>query len=181
MSTDTTTLVSEINGAAAAISEAMKAFQEKLRAELSPKLSALVAKHSEVIEAFRWRQYAPYFNDGDACEFRVYDDPEFLLSPTLRQLLDEETGEGADEFVDSYALNDFTGYESYGRGWVPPTVEAPTELVEKLRLAIDEIEEVVSALADSSIESAMEAVFGSDNIVTVTAEGVESEEYGDHD
>lgn len=27
---------------------------------------------SSEVEAVRWRQYTPYFNDGEACEFRIY-------------------------------------------------------------------------------------------------------------
>jgi len=33
----------------------------------------------EEIVAVRWRQYTPYFNDGDPCVFRV-NEPELILS-----------------------------------------------------------------------------------------------------
>lgn len=31
------------------------------------------------VAAVRWQQYTPYFNDGEACTFRVHD-PEFKLT-----------------------------------------------------------------------------------------------------
>jgi hypothetical protein len=56
----------------------------KMRSELAEKIQkegkALLAEefrkffdaHPEV-EAIRWEQYTPYFNDGDACVFSVHD------------------------------------------------------------------------------------------------------------
>lgn len=43
---------------------------------------------------FHWKQYSPYFNDGEACEFSVHDEP-----------LDIEFEDGS-EFGDSYDLYD---------------------------------------------------------------------------
>lgn len=180
MSIDTNTIVSDITTAAESIREAIQAFQLKLREELTPKLSALVEKHSDVIESFRWRQYAPYFNDGDVCEFRVYSEPEILVSKRLRDLIGD-AAEDLEEYVDTYVLRDFTGYQNYKGEWVPARYEIGSEEMTKLGEAVEEIEEVMSALSDESIEDAMKTVFGSDNIVTVTVDGVESEEYGDHD
>lgn len=50
------------------------------------------------VEAVRWEQYTPYFNDGEACVFNIYDvavrldvsDGEFLYDMDLRT-----PGEGA--------------------------------------------------------------------------------------
>jgi len=35
-----------------------------------------------------WTQYSPYFNDGDACTFGVYD-PELHLVPSYNEMLSE--------------------------------------------------------------------------------------------
>jgi hypothetical protein len=48
------------------------------------------------VEAFRWTQYAPYFNDGEACVFSVHrGDYEFRTAAT-----DEEF---EDEYFDGFA------------------------------------------------------------------------------
>lgn len=41
----------------------------------------------EEVHSVRWRQYTPYFNDGDACVFNVHE-PEVLL--TSEALFDED-------------------------------------------------------------------------------------------
>ena len=52
-----------------------KVFVEDLRKEFPTMFKELFDK-SEKIESFGWRQYTPYFNDGDTCEFSVHcDDP----------------------------------------------------------------------------------------------------------
>jgi hypothetical protein len=56
--------------------EAQKTFKAKIeelgKAAIAEELQALFAKH-ENLEAVRWNQYTPYFNDGDACTFGVGD------------------------------------------------------------------------------------------------------------
>lgn len=46
------------------------------------------------LQAFRWRQYTPYFNDGDACEFYVY-----ASEPDMKAIGDED-------FTDGYEIGD---------------------------------------------------------------------------
>lgn len=74
--------------------------QQKVRSE---GLEALKAAFRDFFARFpaaraiRWRQYTPYFNDGDACCFSVH-------SPGVR--LDDESEEGdyEDGFLSSWAL-----------------------------------------------------------------------------
>lgn len=52
-----------------------KVFVEDLRKEFPTMFKELFDK-SEKIQSFGWRQYTPYFNDGDTCEFSVHcNDP----------------------------------------------------------------------------------------------------------
>lgn len=56
----------------------------------------------EGVEAVRWNQYTPYFNDGEACVFNVY-------GSEVRIVGDDEDDEDADDwegerFRDSYSL-----------------------------------------------------------------------------
>lgn len=51
-------------------------FVEDLRKEFPTMFKELFDK-SEKIESFGWRQYTPFFNDGDTCEFGVHaSDPD---------------------------------------------------------------------------------------------------------
>ena len=43
------------------------------------------------VKALRWRQYTPYFNDGDACEFHVHDAYEFHVHDAYFQLTDQSS------------------------------------------------------------------------------------------
>jgi hypothetical protein len=48
---------------------------EESKAWFSEQSKALFAKHPKM-QSFSWRQYTPYFNDGDECEFSAHtDDP----------------------------------------------------------------------------------------------------------
>lgn len=56
-----------------AIRDARKAYEtaiEKAADSLEGMLKAAI-KNTEGVTAIRWRQYTPYFNDGDACIFGV--------------------------------------------------------------------------------------------------------------
>lgn len=50
------------------------------------------------VEAVRWRQYTPYFNDGDPCVFGANDAYVKLADA------DEEAGDYGDGFLDYYGL-----------------------------------------------------------------------------
>lgn len=111
------------------------------------------------IEAIRWTQYAPHFNDGDACVFGVNDcyvkfkdheaDPE--LDP------DEEND---DAFIDSYSLEEAI---------------KDKDLKKIIPKVIKEFEESIQGMDD-----AMEDAFGDGVQVTATRTSVEVEEY-EHD
>lgn len=53
------------------IEEQRKALVAELQTEF-PKLFTELFQKSKLIDSFTWRQYTPYFNDGESCEFRVY-------------------------------------------------------------------------------------------------------------
>jgi hypothetical protein len=56
------------------IMDKKKAFEEELsahgKAALSEEFKKVFDAHQDLV-AIRWRQYTPYFNDGDACRFSV--------------------------------------------------------------------------------------------------------------
>lgn len=59
------------------------------------------ALSAEGIEAVRWEQYTPYFNDGDPCVFRVSGDVMVKMAGA-----DEDSGDYEDGFAWGYELAD---------------------------------------------------------------------------
>ncbi len=47
-------------------------------------------KSNPEIEAVRWQQYTPYFNDGEPCTFRVYDAQIRLKNTTKEEMKDDD-------------------------------------------------------------------------------------------
>lgn len=73
-----------------------KAVQEKGKELLKELIADVFANPSYAdLEAVRWEQYTPYFNDGDTCYFSVYD-----VRVKVKGMSDEEEYE--DGFVDTY-------------------------------------------------------------------------------
>lgn len=79
----------------------------------------------EGVEAVRWDQYTPYFNDGDACEFSIHDIQVKLAG-------DDESGDYEDGFQDSWTLTYYAekenrtlpaGLKEALKGWKPAHFE----------------------------------------------------------
>ena len=75
-----------------------KAFEAELsefsKAALSEEFKKAFAAHPD-LKAIQWRQYTPYFNDGDPCTFRV---TEFEMSLTSTPDDDSKSDYGIDGF-----------------------------------------------------------------------------------
>lgn len=109
------------------------------------------------VKAVRWRQYTPYFNDGDECIFSVH-------GPSMR--LEESTARDGEE-EDGY-LNE---YDNYVRKFVDGKfIGGPGK----------ERYDAVNALVTGIPEDLMKAVFGDHAEITATRDGFEVEEY-EHD
>jgi len=110
-------------------------------------------------ESIAWRQYTPYFNDGDPCYFSVHE-------MTLEMNEDEEESdedEDEDEDEDDY---DDEGYDSYSlRHSDDPALKQMGEDFMYLEDIPDDV---------------MEHVFGDHVKVTATREGFDVAEYN-HD
>lgn len=114
------------------------------------------------IEAVRWRQYTPYFNDGDACVFRVGDHYlKFTGDKKDEAEGDDDDGDYEDGFSSTYGL---TGEK-----------EAAAAIVSELFRCLDD-EMMLTAFEDHAKITATREGFE----ITATREGFEVEEY-DHD
>ena len=145
----------------AVIQERLNEITNKFGEKLSAALQDLV-KTYPTVEAFKWSQYTPYFNDGDSCEFSVYTDPSIKFVGA-----DEDAGDYEDGFIDSYALD----YSWSGRKRVYKTPEDTVK---------GKIFEEIEAILKSIPEGVMLAAYDDHVHVIVTNDSVETEEY-DHE
>lgn len=175
MSTKTNDLVASVQAAAEQLDAVMQKVRQDLQASLSPKLIEIVKEYSDVIRSFSWKQYAPYFNDGEACEFSVHEEWTVVLSEALQEATD------CYDEIDSYELEVMRGEPDY-HGKPRQVAEGLTsESVARLEELAEKLTELMGVLSSYSLSDAMGHVFGTDNIVIVTDETVDSESYGDHD
>lgn len=122
-------------------------------------------KHPKV-ESFGWNQYTPYFNDGDTCIFSANTD--YLTI----------NGEYVDDsnWVGSTIVTNWGTYNRETKTY-EGKVEIPNENHDKeLEDAADEIRNFLNTFNDDFY---MEK-FGDHTEITVSAEGIEVDEY-DHD
>jgi hypothetical protein len=129
-------------------------FKESLKSffELNPGINAL-----------RWTQYTPYFNDGDACVFGVND--VYFTNAKGEQLND----------VNSWGWGEYEGDDE--DVWAESYM---TYLSGKQGVNAASCEFLSSMINSSEMVDIMEQMFGDHVCVTVTREGIDVEEY-DHD
>lgn len=124
--------------------------------EFGPILSAALGDAR--IEAIRWRQYTPYFNDGDACEFGIHD---IEVKPVGS---DPDAGDYSDGFIDHWSL----GYYADKRG------------DDRMRELKEATADLNKAVAGGEFYDVLLDAFGDHANVTVTTEGITVDFY-EHD
>lgn len=147
--------------------EELKAINEQmqvLKKETSEKykqlfstLSAKVFEKHPALESFSWTQYSPYFNDGDECVFSV-NEVNYVNG------IDIDEDQPDEEFVTDWnGLRDDKGNRPKvkNKHYVPELVQA-----------IKDCRELVSLVE----EDTMAELFGNHVEVTVTRNGIETEE-----
>lgn len=154
------------------LTESTKAFHQTIKE---------VFNENEHLEKIEWLQYIPYFNDGDVCEFSVYD-PEFTYIV-----------EGNEDFLiqkykEKYGVNGVAfGWSEDEKGaWVKK--EQPDSwILERIKhdspcnscLGSQLFTDLKNFITDE--QELMEFIFGSHARVIVTRDGIEIEEYPEHD
>lgn len=73
-----------------------KEMEENAIAVISSKFQEVFERHPEV-KAIVWTQYAPYFNDGDPCEFSVHE-LNFKLTEERKRVLGLSTEDEDDDW-----------------------------------------------------------------------------------
>ncbi len=137
--------------------------REHGKAALLDGFKALFAESPE-LQAVRWDQYTPHFNDGDACVFSV-NEFNFKIDG-----LDPEGGDYEDGF------HNYVG--DYGLS------AEEREAIKPARAVFNRIKDLAKALQDNSLEDVYLIAFGDHREVTIsrgeTELVVETEEY-EHD
>jgi hypothetical protein len=123
------------------------------------------------VVAVRWRQYTPYFNDGDACTFRVYIEDGWKFTTT-----DEDAGDYEDGFESSYGLYDKVEWiGDYPNNKVFYTYkDGEQESLHKLVKAVEAV------IENGHHFNVLNSKFGDPATVTAYADRFEVEHY-DHD
>lgn len=170
MTTDTNFLGMPVSGD---ITQGSTRVEQKPIEELAPLFQALL--DDPTIVEFGWRQYTPYFNDGDPCEFDVHG---LWVRTTAEVDTDDETFGEYDLDVDYHpSLGKEKGHwvgEWPNREYVCDGYEGPDEERYNRCQALDR------ALQSGAFESELLKHFGDHAMVTVRKDGIEVEFYS-HD
>jgi hypothetical protein len=185
MKTKSTSTNKELNAKVKDVEKRQKelASAEKLLAtDIVDELKKLV-NSSPHIEAIRWQQYTPGFNDGDPCTFSISElevkfDENVIAEygnqekTTLKKVSDEdeEDEDGPEDdragFISDYEVEDF--------------LKKKMDVLNHKELGVLEKQyETLCKLHNSltSMESELERRFGDGMQITVTKKGIETEDY----
>lgn len=136
-----------------------KEFMKNSQQVIANEFKEFFEKYPE-IDAVRWNQYTPHFNDGDVCEFARYD---FHVKVVTKKA---KAGEVGDEELISGTKTDDDGYY---QSW---DVDAKTPLGK----ALNELEETF----DHNTYDVFNSAFGDGYQIVATRKGFKVEDY-DHD
>lgn len=149
-----------IDGMNKEISDLRASYQKKTQ-ELFKKAFVAFFDQNPEVTVVGWRQYTPYWNDGDTCEFSCYAGYAWVSNAKdLDNVLAYGEYEGEDESV----WLDNPDYGDHGN--VPPTVAKNAEALRRL--------------LDSVADDMYKEMFGDHVTVMVTRDGFEVNDY-EHD
>lgn len=149
---------------------------EKSAAKDIMSLLQSLMKENPLLIGMRWQQYTPSFNDGDVCEFGVHG-PEFKFADSVNPQEAAKDKEDEDYYDESWV--DGGDYGSLDNDWFNEKADILNHKeVSALKKAVKAAEKVFSKLEE--MDSQLQTMFGDGYQITVTADGVETEEYG-HD
>lgn len=144
--------------------------------ELTPIMQAVL--DDDNVEKFGWRQYTPYFNDGDPCIFHARS---VWAVPSLVAVF--ENGYESDGEIDTDGVEydkrwghrpyDWAG-EPGSRVRVPRPYEGPCEATYDRLIALN------NAVEGGAFDNVLLEHFGDHANITITRSGIEVEEYS-HD
>lgn len=142
------------------------------------KLDAVLA--FDDVQAVKWHQYTPYFNDGDACEFSIHE-------PRIRiEGVSEDAGEYEDGYLTLWDASNWPDGYWNTHSWRPVTERALASNADRIpTFEASDPEGILSAFADlidsiDHFEMKMKEHFGDPAVIIATTSGFDVEFY-DHD
>lgn len=166
------------------IAEKQLELEKQIKAQGQDALKEYYAKFFEEnpnIEAVRWAQYTPYFNDGDPCTFSMTD-PEIRFNDG--KIKDGYDVDEEDEYGDRYSYGDSPHwFESYSLWEYPnPKPEGWDKMDWKTqqtyRIYDPAYDKLKRLEKDMSLnEKVFEMIFGDHVQITATRDGFQVDEY----
>ena len=144
-------------------------FQNSFRQKAKVKLKEVFKQFWEEnpdIKVVVWTQYAPYFNDGDACVFRI-NGPTFSNATDENDIGDLHYGEYDGDNKDIWGIG------SWG-------IDRTSK--EKSGVNSESVKLLYNFLTSDAMEDVLKSMFGSDNKIVATREGFAVTDYSEsHD
>ena len=142
--------------------------------ELEPLMRAVL--DDETIRAFGWRQYTPYFNDGEPCVFGVHG----AWFVTVDDDVDlNEVDE--DEYGVDWGEHPSIGHREYEYvGNWPDRVRVPGRYTGSDEARYDRVRALSDAIVGGAFEDVLLEAFGDHAAVRVTRDGITVDTY-EHD
>lgn len=146
----------------------MKAKVDDNTKEAVSLLKTLIKETPEIL-AVRWSQYTPGFNDGEPCEFSINDlqlkfNPKAVPVPDDREKDEDEDGQ--DGFIEISDVDTFLAAQEDVMNF------QEVAAIEKKVKLFGQIHQTLSEAGN-----ALEEAFGNNIMITVTAKGIETDDY----
>jgi len=192
--------IKKLNGMSSEIRAVQEKFSKQGRTLIGQAAKDILDAYPQV-HGFQWRQYTPYFNDGDPCYFRVGDlhalieDPEAVKEWAARkaahddkqvtaQGLSEEQreklGVRLEEWVEPDPIEDLCVDGEDGGVYVSTYDKGIERDTAKYGEVWPHIVSFAKWLDADENKDVLESVFGDHKTITITRAGVAVENY-DHD
>lgn len=150
---------------------------ESLRNDFAPMFKELFDKSNGKINSIGWKQYSPYFNDGEECIFSVKADLDYGITVNGECLDDSEL-----ITIDVYTAQKILRKDGSYEKWIAKypeykiDIDANKDQLELVKILVD-----ASNLLYSIPEDFMKDLFGNHVEVTIKSDGtIETEGY-EHD
>lgn len=149
---------------------------EKSAAKDIMSLLKILMTDNPLLIGMRWNQYTPGFNDGDVCEFGV-NGPQFKFADSVNP--EEAAKDKNDEDYYDESWIDAGEYGDLDDKWFDDKADILNHKeITALKKTVNEATAVFNKL--TYMESELQSMFGDGVQITVTKDGVETEDY-DHD
>lgn len=145
------------------------AMEKELRNSMEELFKEFWEKNPSITAAV-WPQYAPYFNDGDPCDFSVKD---IVFTNATPEMIEEYYKEMMWGEWENEEDSSFFAFGTWGIEKAVKNLSGDYD--------IQSMKDLDKLLCSSTMSSVMQATFGGDHMIVATREGFKVNYYEDHD